>query len=206
MTTKERVNFCAEIQKKYGQKIVFAVVSLFIIIQFGSSAVFAAILFCLSALGDIGSLAAMIITFLLCIGIFAIHSGFCFIMLKLIRNQNVILGDMLQPFRNFKRTAKTSIPFLLSILVTSFAAFIVLISSGTIENLSTIMQQVMQENSQIQAQTDLSAVILNLSLILSGFSLLTLLLNLPLIFDRYKRQCDFQTDRKCSLSRYTLVS
>ena len=89
---------------------------------------------------------------------------------------------MLQPFRNFKRTAKTSIPFLLSILVTSFAAFIVLISSGTIENLSTIMQQVMQENSQIQAQTDLSAVILNLSLILSGFSLLTLLLNLPLIY------------------------
>lgn len=182
MTTKERVNFCAEIQKKNGQKIVFAVVSLFIIIQFGSSAVFAAIIFCLSALGDIGSFAAMIFTFLLCIGLFALHSGFCVIMLKLIRNQNVILGDMLLPFRNFKRTAKTSLPFLLSILVTSFAAFIVLISSGTIEDLSTIMQQVMQENTQIQAQPDLSAVILNISLIMGGFSLVTLLVNLPLIY------------------------
>ena len=182
MTTKEQVNFCAEIQKKNGQKIVFAVVSLFIIIQFGSSAVFAAIIFCLSAMGDIGSLAAIVIAFLLYIGIYALHSGFCFIMLKLIRNQHVILGDMFLPFRNFKRTAKTSLPFLLSILVTGVSAFIVLISSGTIEELSTIMQQIMQENTQMQAQSDPSAVILTLSLILGGFILVTLLLNLPLIY------------------------
>ena len=182
MTTKERVKFCAEIQKKHGQKIVFAVVSLFIIIQFGSSAVFAAIIFCLSAMGDIGSLAAIVIAFLLYIGIYALHSGFCFIMLKLIRNQHAILGDMFLPFRNFKRTAKTSLPFLLSILVTGVSAFIVLISSGTIEELSTIMQQIMQENTQMQAQSDPSAVILTLSLILGGFILVTLLLNLPLIY------------------------
>ena len=125
MTTKERVKFCAEIQKKHGQKIVFAVISLFIIIQFGGSAVCAVILFCLSALGDIGSLAAIVIAFLLYIGIYAL------------------------PFRNFKRTAKTSLPFLLSILVTSVSAFIVLISSGTIEELSTIMQQIMQEKENI---------------------------------------------------------
>ena len=182
MTTKERVNFCAEIQKKHGQKIVFAVVSLFIIIQFGGSAVCAVILFCLSAMGDIGSLAAIVVAILLYIGIFALHSGFSFIMLKLIRGQNVILGDMFLPFRNFKRTAKTSLPFLLSILVTCFAASIVLISSGTFEALTTIMQQAMQENVQIETQTDPSAVILSLSLILGGFIFVTLLLNLPLIY------------------------
>lgn len=167
MTTKERNNFCISIQKKHGQKILFALISLFLAIQFGSLALSAFAILLLSFNG-IGYLASFAILLIMITGIFALHSGFCLILLKLIRNQPAILGDMIFPFKNFKRTFRNSIPFIITTLITSFAASLLIISI-TGFSLSGVNQEDFQ-NSQI------------LLLILYGFAFLTLIINIPLIY------------------------
>ncbi|MBQ4496400.1 MAG: hypothetical protein II973_02730 [Spirochaetaceae bacterium] len=171
MTTKDRTRFCTEIQKKHGQKITFAIVSLFVAIHLGST-VLSALSFAVAAMPGIGSIFALAIMVFLFAGIYALHTGFCFIMIKLIRNQSAILGDLLAPFRNFKRTLRNSLPFVAIALATSFAAAMIIIASGTFEQMLRIL-----ENPEAAVNFPAS-----FSIIIYAMFFVTLLLNLPLIY------------------------
>ena len=171
MTTKDRTRFCTEIQKKHGQKITFAIVSLFVAIHLGST-VLSALSFAVAAMPGIGSILALAIMVFLFAGIYALHTGFCFIMIKLIRNQSAILGDLLAPFRNFKRTLRNSLPFVVIALATSFAAAMIIIASGTFEQMLRIL-----ENPEAAVNFPAS-----FSIIIYAMFFVTLLLNLPLIY------------------------
>lgn len=171
MTTKERTKFCADIQKRHGQKITFALVSLFAAIHLGCT-VLSALSFTAAAVPGIGPFVSFAVLLLMLIGIYALHMGFCFILIKLIRNENAILGDMLSPFRNFKRTAQSSIVFVTITLVISFAASMLILSTGTIEQMLSNFEN--PETGMIFPPI--------FAVIVYAAVFITLLLNIPLIY------------------------
>ena len=171
MTTKERTKFCADIQRRHGQKIIFAILSLFVTIHLGCTAL-SAFSVLAAAVPGVGSLVAVAILFLMLTGLYALHTGFCYILLKLMRNEPAILGDMFAPFKNFKRTLRNSLPFVATALATSFAASMMLLYTGSLE-------QVFQLLESPETATNLPY---SFSIIIYSAVFLTLVLNLPLIY------------------------
>lgn len=106
--------------------------------------------------------------FFVYVGIFALHTGFCLILLKIIRDEYTILGDLFVPFKNFKRTINISTPFALSAFASSFASALVILSIGSFES-------IFSDVANIQNNTTFIVIIYI-------FLFITLLFNIPFVY------------------------
>ena len=167
MEVKQRIAQCLEIQRKNNQKIVFAIITMFLLVQAGAFFL-AFFTFGLSALKNFGSILSFAVLILMLAGFFALHSGFCIILLKLIRNEHVILGDMFIPFRAFGKTIRLGRFFILTTLLLSFIASMILLFNIDI--------------NEFDANFENSMAYVPLPAVIYGFFVLILLANLPFVF------------------------
>ncbi len=145
MITSEIVENCTGVIRQNMQKIIFAVMTMFIISQF-CLVIVSGIAMAFTAVSSVLGI-AVLMTFLFFV--YGLFFGFCALMLLFTRSQYGVIGHLFYGFKNLKRLLQTSTPFVLIIMGSCFAACMVAIgiapgadpvndiSQGTIPNILT---------------------------------------------------------------------
>ncbi len=168
MEVKQRIAQCLEIQRKNNQKIVFAIITMYLLVQVAIS-FWLVLSVNLIMLNDLLCIVILLVSMILMLaGFFAFHSGFCIILLKLIRNERVILGDMFIPFRAFGKTLRNARFFIISIFL--------------IYNVAAVISLLNQDINNMMTNFNIDKIELPFIIFIYSLFALTLLANLPFVF------------------------
>lgn len=163
MITNEIIENCTKVIKENGQKIFFAVMTMLIVSHFSLIIAFGFVML-LSAVSSLLTFALLAVILVFTFGLFF---GFCVLMLLFTRGQYGVIGHLFYGFKDLKRLLRASLPFVLILFGSCFAASVFLMVAAP------------NADPFALSQDDISGVIVAVSY---GAIILSILLYLPFVF------------------------